>query len=92
MCLTKGSCVGHPKPTLLRSWIGGRQRSEGPALGGLSSRSGPGKSVRCAWSLSGCPGEVRSGVPVLFYYIRVVYLVAWDSENLSSATAEKPGD
>lgn len=36
--------------------------------------------------------EVRNGVSVLFYYIRVVYLVAWDSKNLNKGTAEKPSD
>lgn len=35
---------------------------------------------------------VRNGGFVLFYYIRVVYLVAWDSDNLIRGTAEKPSD
>lgn len=35
---------------------------------------------------------VRDGGCALFYYIRVVYLVAWDSDNLIRGTAEKPGD
>lgn len=75
-CPTKGSCES---AELLEE---GRQNSE--------------RGWQClelgAWSLSDCLGEVRNGASVLFYYIRVVYLVAQDSENLSRGTAEEPSD
>lgn len=43
-----------------------------------------------ARSFPDCFGEVRNGVFVLLYYIRVVYLVAWDSENLSREQLRSP--
>lgn len=45
-----------------------------------------------AWSLPHCPREARNREFVLFYYVRAVYPVAWDSGNFSRGTAEKQGD
>lgn len=84
--------MGHPKPALLRSWIREASRGRGAGSGGLEQQVWAGKSAHCAWSLSGCPGEVRSGITVLFYYIRIVTLLPGTLGGASAATAEKPGD
>lgn len=80
------------EPPALTPWIGGGRVLRGRWSGSAAALSDGGKSEHCDWNPPDCLWEVRSGGFLLFYYIRVVYLVARGSEDLSRGTAEKPSD
>lgn len=65
--------VGHPKPTLLRSWTRGRGPRAG--LGWLRAGIGLWQLHIGAGACLAALGMQVSGVPVLFYYIRLFTLL-----------------